>query len=92
LETDDPRWIESAKNVHSLFDADQDAAMGLISIEPTTLAGLAALMRHVATYEANGDGWPDGLEDDDDKPTAIGRDWEIYLHRNVAALLETLAA
>ncbi len=53
------------------------------------LAGLAALMRHVTTYEAKGDCWPTGLQDDDAEPTAIGRDWEVYLRRNVASLLAT---
>ncbi len=53
------------------------------------LAGLAALMRHVTTYEAKGDCWPTGLQDDDAEPTAVGRDWEVYLRRNVASLLAT---
>jgi hypothetical protein len=34
VETDDPRWIESEKNVHALFEADGDAAIGLINVEP----------------------------------------------------------
>jgi hypothetical protein len=87
LETDDPRWIESEKNVFALFRAEENAALELINIEPTTLAGLAALMRHVTAYEARGDSWPSGLQDDDAKPSAMGKDWEVYLHRNIAALL-----
>jgi hypothetical protein len=63
----------------------------LLHIEPTTLAGLVALMRHVTAYEAKGDGWPSGLQNDDDKPGALSRgNWEVYLHRNVASFLETL--
>jgi hypothetical protein len=89
VETDDPRWVESKKNVHALFEADQEAALGLINVEPTTLAGLAALMRHVTAYEATGSGWPSGLQEDDDKPTALGRDWEVYLHRNIVAILDS---
>jgi hypothetical protein len=92
VETDDPRWIESERNVHALFRADEEAAMGLITIEPITLSGLAALMRHVSQYEAGGNGWPSGLIDDDDKPTSIGRDWEVYLHRNIVTLLAAQAA
>jgi hypothetical protein len=89
VETDDPRWIESEKNVHALFEADGDAAIGLINVEPATLAGLAALMRHVTEYERKGDSWPAGLEEDAGaKPTSIGKDWAIYLHRNIASLLE----
>jgi hypothetical protein len=92
VETDDPRWINSEKNVRALFEADEDAAMGLINIEPTSLAGLLALVRHVTAYEARGDGWPSGLQEDAAKPTAIGKGWEVYLHRNIAALLEKTAA
>jgi hypothetical protein len=88
VETDDPRWIETEKNVHHLFDAEINAAIELISVEPTTLAGAAALMRYVASLEAKGHTWPDGLQDDDAKPTAIGKDWEVYLHRNITAVLE----
>jgi hypothetical protein len=88
VETDDPRWIESEKNVHALFQADQEAAIGLINVEPVTLAGLAALMRHVTEYERKGDSWPGGLQDTGAKPTSIGKGWEVYLHRNIASLLE----
>jgi hypothetical protein len=56
------------------------------------LAGLAALMRYVAAYEATGSGWPGGLQEDDEKPSALGKDWEVYLHRNIAAALDTVGA
>jgi hypothetical protein len=88
VETDDPRWIESEKNVHALFEADEDAAIGLINVEPATLAGLAALMRHVTEYERKGDSWPGALQEDDAKPTSVGKNWAVYLHRNIASLLE----
>jgi hypothetical protein len=88
VQTDDPRWIESEKNVHALFEADGDAAIGLINVEPATLAGLAALMRHVTEYERKGDSWPGALQEDDSKPTSVGKNWAVYLHRNIASLLE----
>jgi hypothetical protein len=49
-------------------------------------------MRHVTAYEANGGGWPSGLQDDDDKPTALGKDWEVYLHKNLAEAIANIAA
>jgi hypothetical protein len=73
VETDDPRWIECEKNLNALHEADQEAVLGLINVEPKTLAGLLALMRHVTAYEARGDQWPSGLEDDDAKPGALGK-------------------
>jgi hypothetical protein len=87
VETDDPRWIENAKNVAALFEADEEAAMGLINTEPSTLAGAAALMRYVAALEAKGHSWPSGLYEDDADTSKLGKDWEVYLHRNIAQLL-----
>jgi hypothetical protein len=93
VETDDPRWIESEKKAYALFDAEEAAALALINVEPTTLAGAASLLRHVTGLEAKGHTWPDGLQEDDDAgATKIGKDWEVYLHRNVAALLAGLLA
>jgi hypothetical protein len=33
---------------------------------------------------------PGDLQDDDDKPTALGKNWGVYLHRNLAEFLATL--
>jgi hypothetical protein len=91
VETDDPRWIEAEKASNQLADAETEAAIELINVEPVTLAGAAALMRYVADMEANGCLWPDGLQNDD-KPSKCGKKWEVYLHRNIAAVLEAQAA
>jgi hypothetical protein len=71
-----------------LSEAEEEASMVLINIEPTTLAGAAHLMRYVVEHEAKGNTWPQGLVDDDTPPTAIGKTWSFYLHKNLAALLE----
>jgi hypothetical protein len=92
VETDDARWIECQKNLHALHEADQEAALGLINVEPTTLAGLLALMRHVTAYEARGNNWPSGLQEDDGPPAKLGKDWEVFLHRNIAQLLSASIA
>jgi len=89
--TDDPRWIKCEKSLQALWEADEAAALGLINTEPTTLAGAAALMRYVADLEAKGHSWPSGLQDDDAEPTKLGKDWEVYLHRNIAQLLSAAA-
>src|SRR5215208_7209390 len=59
FETDDPRWIENEKNVSGLFDFEADAALELISIEPTTFDGAAKLIQYVSDLEARGHRWPD---------------------------------
>jgi hypothetical protein len=41
VETDDPRWIDSVREVHRTCDAETDAACALASIAPTTMAGVA---------------------------------------------------
>jgi hypothetical protein len=90
VETDDPRWIESERNVHALFEADEAAALELINVVPTTLAGAADLMRYVAAIEERGHSWPDGLQEDDENPAKIGKAWEVYLHRNIVALFNSM--
>jgi hypothetical protein len=46
VETDDPRWIESERAIMLSFDAETDAACVLVSICPTTMAGIIALLRY----------------------------------------------
>ena len=48
VETDDPRWIDSVREVHRTSDAETDAACALASIAPTTMAGVVgvAAIRH----------------------------------------------
>jgi hypothetical protein len=80
------RGLDAEKAVHQLADAETEAAIELINVEPATLAGAAALMRYVAQREAEGLLWPDGLQEED-KPSKCGKDWSFYLHRNLAPLL-----
>jgi hypothetical protein len=88
VETDDQRWIDSEREWQHLSDSEEEAAMALINIEPTTLVGALGLMRCVVQYEARGCSWPEGLVDDDAPPTALGKPWSFYLHKNIVTLLE----
>jgi hypothetical protein len=91
IETDDPRWIALQREIMRLMNAETATAMELVNVQPTTLAGAAALLRYVADLEANGQEWPTGLFEDNDKDQhGIGRDWSMFLHRNIASLLTTL--
>ena len=80
FETDDPRWIENEKNVSEVFDFELDAALELISIEPTTLDGAAKLIQYVSDLEARGHRWPDG------------KDRAVLLHRNLATMTGAASA
>jgi hypothetical protein len=72
------------------------AALTLLDVAPTTIAGCVALLRYANNYvEVTGDDlWPDhlveeGQEDDDDAPV---RRWAFFLHAHVADALEKIAA
>jgi hypothetical protein len=92
IETDDPRWIAIEKEVQCLDDAEEEASIALINVEPTTLLGAAHLMGYVVEREARGDEWPSGLVDDDAPPSKFGKPWAYFLHRNLADFIGRLAA
>jgi hypothetical protein len=58
VETDDPRWIENECAVRQSFEAETDAACVLVSICPTTIAGVIALLRYANTADKDGEAWP----------------------------------
>ena len=64
VETDDPRWIDSAREVHRTSDAATDAAYALASIAPTTMAGVVGLLQYAISFPP--EEWPEGVQSDDD--------------------------
>lgn len=63
--------------------AEMDAAWDLATIVPTTLAGVAAVLRYVNQIEDQGEEWPDS--------DLIGRDgWHYQLRQTAARALEAL--
>jgi hypothetical protein len=83
---DDPRWIENQRSVSAAFEAGEEAALALVTVRPTTVAGLASLLRHVSGYEAEGNEWPAFLDDETD---FSAREFGFFLHRNLATALTT---
>jgi hypothetical protein len=81
VETDDPRWIESERAIMLSFDAETDAACVLVSICPTTMAGIIALLRYANAADM---GWPDQLQSDDGTKT---RSWHYFLIEMIAEAL-----
>lgn len=83
--TDDPRWVDCQRAVLRAWEAQDDAAVALLNIRPTTMAGVTALLRYAV--EADGVGWPDELV------TAEGdhRSWHQLLVEKVAAALPNCA-
>jgi hypothetical protein len=84
VETDDPRWIESERAIHNAFDAEADAACVLVSICPTTIAGVIALLRYANAVDKDGEAWPRELMSDDGTKT---RSWHYFL---IEVIAETL--
>ena len=84
VETDDPRWIECERAVMRAWDAEEETAIALVCIQPTTREGFLALLDHAVAYDTDGSGWPTGvgLIDDDGKRT---RDWHQFLIENLLA-------
>src|SRR5258708_7876571 len=82
IDTDDPRWIECERAVMRAWEAEDEAAAALVSIQPTSRAGLLALLDHAVAYDTDGHGWPRGLVSDDGKRT---RDWHQFLIENLVA-------
>ena len=46
------------------YNAETDAAIALIDIQPTTGSGLVALLQYAVSTDADGTAWPDLLEDE----------------------------
>lgn len=84
VETDDPRWIECERAVIRSFDAETDAACILVSICPTTIAGIIALLRYANAADADGEAWPRELASDDGTKT---RSWHYFLIEVIAEAL-----
>ncbi|SHH62758.1 hypothetical protein [Bradyrhizobium erythrophlei] len=82
--TDDPRWIESERDVMRSFDAETDAACALVSVRPTTIAGVLALLQYANAADTDGEAWPRDLQSDDGTKA---RSWHYFL---IEALAEVL--
>jgi hypothetical protein len=90
-ETDDPRWIESEREVmRTNLEADR-LAVELLSIVPTTMAGLCALIEYAVEHDVDGLHWP---ELEDAQTEGRRRSWQHFLLQNVVlkALREGVAA
>jgi hypothetical protein len=86
---DDPRWIECGRAVHELWDAESDAAIELVTVVPTTTAGLIALLQYAISADPDGETWPQDLQNDGDD-RKWGHSWHHFLIQNVAKILPSM--
>jgi hypothetical protein len=86
VETDDPRWNDSVREVHRTCNAETDAACALTSIAPTTMVGVVGLLQYAISIRP--EEWPEGVQSDDDAET---RPWHYFLFEMLAAVLPGMA-
>ncbi|WP_407174553.1 hypothetical protein [Bradyrhizobium sp. STM 3562] len=99
VETDDPRWISHEIRKHELSRAENDCELQLVSVVPTTLQGVAALVTYCNSMEEKGHSWPSDLVDDDYDENAPPEErfnkthtWQYYLNANIRECLRSLSA
>jgi hypothetical protein len=86
IETDDPRWIDSVREIDRTSDAATDAAWALARIAPTTMAGVVRLLQYTISIQP--EEWPDELQSDDDTGTWP---WHYFMIEMLAAVLPGMA-
>jgi hypothetical protein len=86
VETDDPRWIDSVREVNRTSDAETDAAYALASIAPTTMAGVVRSLQYAISIRP--EEWPEGVHSDDDTET---RPWHYFLIEMLIVVLPGMA-
>jgi hypothetical protein len=93
--TDDPRWIDITRRYYEGSRRSDEIALQMLSVSPTTLAGVAAMLSYAAQHVDEGLLWPDDLgeiEEGDQEEDCASRDWFFYLNRNLATAVQRLAA
>lgn len=86
-DTDDPRFIDCERAVMRFMNAETDAACALVSIMPSTMGGVVALLRYAVDADTDGEGWPPVVESDDGET----RSWRHFLLANLAEILPELS-
>jgi hypothetical protein len=82
-----PRWIEAQKVVSLAWRAEESAAIELVIVRPTTVAGTIALLNYAISADRDGETWPQEVVADDGETI---RSWHHFLVQNLAELLPGL--
>lgn len=89
LRDDDPRYGDADEATDVASDDLDDAAVDLLNIVPTTIAGAAALLRYAYDVtRADGWTWPDHVDAEEEGED--GRSWSDLLCGHVAQALEKM--
>jgi hypothetical protein len=85
--TDDPRWIASERAVSAASARAEQCAMELVTIRPTTWAGLRAVAIYAVEADTDGEMWPRQVDHEGETAT-----WHHWFIKMIAETLPTLAA
>ena len=93
----DPRWIDITRRYYEESRRSDQIALQMLSVQPATLAGAAALLNYAADHVEAGYLWPDDLSEVDENsvdgsPASDRLDWFYFLNRNVSTAIQRLAA
>jgi hypothetical protein len=83
----DEHYLESGKAVSAAWDAEGDAAIELVTVYPTTLAGVMALLEYSISADRDGETWPRALLADDGETSGS---WHHFLIQNLTEILPGL--
>lgn len=90
--TDDANWIEAVRTTEAASRLIDDVACQLVTVKPTSLNGISAIVNYAAEHVADGHEWPSDLQDEEAGfNRRLGYDWSFFLHRNIAEALPTFA-
>jgi hypothetical protein len=90
--TDDPRWIDITRRYYEESKKSDEIAAELVSVLPTTMAGVAAILEYAGDHVDAGYLWPDNLEElaDGNDESTVSRPWSFFLNRNLARAIRRL--
>jgi hypothetical protein len=96
VETDDPDWIAAEQEVFAAMQARDASASALVTILPTTVAGVVSALEHVAAVVAADEDWPEEYQSEADDPLdaevhPIAAHWFFFFHRRMAHALRSIA-
>jgi hypothetical protein len=92
------RREEIEAEIDEAHDAEADAACDLLSVTPTTVAGVVALLAHARDYDTDGMGFPSHMIDGDWRAghsaycVEDSRSWQYFLISNLVEILPELMA
>jgi hypothetical protein len=82
---------EAEAQLSELHNREESAALAILAVEPTTIAGVVAILTYAADQSFAHRDWPTGLRDENHE-SGIGFPWEAFLHENLARALSKIAA